>query len=694
MKISIRWKLFILVAGFNILVAFFLAYTVYNVSYKLFFDNFLKSKLQFAKSLSAGIDGNLYMTIDSLNNMQTHEYTRIQEYLHKLKVEDSTISYLYTLSYNRCKDQFSYTIDADNATENILWVETSGFAFEIHFDTLMKPFIVVNQEKSLDSIKFRTANNELITLRLEDNGGRCTVLLNNAQLASFAQNSASERVEFLDKEISFSCRHMCFNMPINGKMTTLHLSLSPRDQPFSSPGDLYSDDDKVLSLYRDILSQGKDSIDSTFKMSNYGRCMSAYGVIRNSKNESVGLVVVDFYERELSVLKSSVTRVSIIISIIAIIMVLIVLPILLEVFVIKHIKKLNSGMKLMGDRNFETRITIRSNDEFECLANGFNSMASNLREFYEHLDELVKDRTTVIEQQNEELQVQTDNLVEINDLLNDQNKILHSQKDKIEAQNTQIVSSITYAKRIQSALLQSQEAVDKLLPDNFILYKPRDIVSGDFYYIREIGDTILIIAADCTGHGVPGAFMSLLGISFLNEIVQNKDISRTDTVLNQLRDKIIQTFGLTGNRFDTRDGMDIAFVSLNKNTGHLQFSGAYSPLWVIRHSDQSEKAFSMLEIKGDSMPIGVHPKDCNKFTMHEMTLEKGDVFYLFSDGYISQFGGEIYARYKTCRMRETIKEIYHLPMAEQKRILKNNLNAWKGESEQTDDVLFIGVRMT
>ena len=140
--------------------------------------------------------------------------------------------------------------------------------------------------------------------------------------------------------------------------------------------------------------------------------------------------------------------------------------------------------------------------------------------------------------------------------------------------------------------------------------------------------------------------------------------------------------------------MDIAFVSLNKNTGHLQFSGAYSPLWVIRHRDQSEKAFSMLEIKGDSMPIGVHPKDCNKFTMHEMTLEKGDVFYLFSDGYISQFGGEIYARYKTCRMRETIKEIYHLPMAEQKRILKNNLNAWKGESEQTDDVLFIGVRMT
>jgi serine phosphatase RsbU (regulator of sigma subunit) len=264
------------------------------------------------------------------------------------------------------------------------------------------------------------------------------------------------------------------------------------------------------------------------------------------------------------------------------------------------------------------------------------------------------------------------------------------QKQLLEKSNKQVMSSINYAMRIQRALLMSQQTIDKLLPQNFILYLPRDVVSGDFYYIREVNNHILVVAADCTGHGVPGAFMSMLGISFLNEIVQNSSIEMTNLVLDTLREKVISSFAGS----ETRDGMDLSMVVIQREKGVVHFSGAYNNLWVVRGADKAGGLVSELEeIKGDSMPIGVHPKDDVPFAMKELTLSKGDTFYLFSDGYHSQFGGPRYDKFKTKNFKQLIHSISNLPMSEQKSILEQRLMEWRGYSEQTDDVLVIGVRV-
>lgn len=714
MRISIRWKLFVFVAGFNILVAIFLAFSVYKVSYQIFFDNFLKNKLMFARTVGAGIDGGVHASLDSLCDMQKTSYRRWQKYLNHLKQKDSSITYLYTLNYNKADSSFHYCVDADIAKANILWVEAKSFAFEVHIDSLAAPFFMFDQARSESMIKISSREGNF-DVTMDRNNGRLTVYVNGMEFAHVVSYSPFQ-IAVMDKQLTSTERNVETKLVYAGNETPINISISPKGDPFSNPGDFYQDEPEVIDLYRKILATGNDTIDASFKASNYGRCISAYGVVKDESGVPVGLVVVDFYEHELAVLKSSVTRVSTIISIGAILLVLIVLPFLLEMFVIKHIKKLDMGLKLMGDKNFEANISIRSNDEFERLAEGFNLMAQNLNSFYIDLEGKVQERTVTIEQQREELQVQTDNLMQINELLNEQYGILQKQKNKIEEQNIQLasvnreineqkelveqsnrqmLSSINYAKRIQSALLQPQMVIDSLLPENFVLYIPRDIVSGDFYYIREVNDIILIIAADCTGHGVPGAFMSMLGISFLNEIVQNCEIGRTDEALNKLRDKVKFSFRQPGVVGDTRDGMDMSFVALNKKTGYVQFSGAYSPFWLIKkHCMNPDVEVELLEIKGDPMPVGVHPKDTNSFTMHELVLEKGDTLYLFSDGYLSQFGGPGYNKFSTKRFREVIKQVYRLPMAEQKVMLGEKLHEWRGYSDQTDDVLVIGVRLS
>jgi serine phosphatase RsbU (regulator of sigma subunit) len=428
----------------------------------------------------------------------------------------------------------------------------------------------------------------------------------------------------------------------------------------------------------------------------------------------VGLVLVDFYEKELALMRSSVVNIAIVISVSAIVLVIVVLSILLELVVIRHIKLLDGGIKRMSNKQFETKIKIRTHDEFESLARGFNDMAKNLNLFYKDLDGIVKERTSTIMLQKEELQVQADNLLSTNELLNKQFELLLAQKEKIEQQhasleivnaeitkqkqviektNNQIVSSINYAMRIQRALLHSQEAIDALFPQNFILYLPRDIVSGDFYYIKEVDDIVLIVAADCTGHGVPGAFMSMLGISFLNEIVENFKVDKTSLILEKLREKVKYSFGQTGNRKDTYDGMDMALVALDRKKGVLQFSGAYSQLWIARKPMDGLEQDDFIAIKGDPIPIGLHPKDYQLFTQHSIPISEGDTLYLFSDGYLSQFGGSHNETFKIKRFKELMQSIVQLPMDKQKEVLLKTLVDWRGNTEQTDDVLVVGLKI-
>lgn len=259
-------------------------------------------------------------------------------------------------------------------------------------------------------------------------------------------------------------------------------------------------------------------------------------------------------------------------------------------------------------------------------------------------------------------------------------------EEKVRNQKESIESSIRYAKRIQNAVLPKRERVNEILNEHFILFKPRDIVSGDFYWINELDGKIYIVAADCTGHGVPGAFMSMLGVSFLNEIISKGRYKMASEILNQLRNSVKTTLSQTGKDKEAKDGMDIAICILDKKTLEMQYAGAYNPLYLFRNGE-------LMETSADRMPIGIYIKEKESFTNHEIQLEKNDVFYIFSDGYSDQFGGPKENKFATKALKKLLGEIYDKPMLEQKELLDNAYNDWKGDLEQIDDVVLIGVRI-
>lgn len=267
--------------------------------------------------------------------------------------------------------------------------------------------------------------------------------------------------------------------------------------------------------------------------------------------------------------------------------------------------------------------------------------------------------------------------------LNSANSKIWEQLHTIEEKNKNILDSINYAFRIQQAILPNHDEIKKAFPDSFVLYKPKDVVSGDFYWFAEKNDKKFIAAVDCTGHGVPGAFMSMIGSALLNEIVNDKKIIFADEILNALREGVIKSMKQTGAEGENKDGMDIALFVLNHNSA--EFSGANNPLWVISNNE-------LTEIPGDKQPIGIHSKT-GLFTRNTLSFEKNDCIYIFTDGYADQFGGTAGKKFKYKKLKELLLEIHKNPMDEQKQILEQTIETWKGSLEQIDDILIIGIRI-
>ncbi|HVN57002.1 MAG TPA: SpoIIE family protein phosphatase [Bacteroidales bacterium] len=259
------------------------------------------------------------------------------------------------------------------------------------------------------------------------------------------------------------------------------------------------------------------------------------------------------------------------------------------------------------------------------------------------------------------------------------------QKDEIVHQKKEIEDSIRYAMRIQTAVLPSEKVRNELFPDSFVLFRPLNIVSGDFYWISKVGDKTIYTAADCTGHGVPGAFMSMLGVAFLNEIVNKDNITSPDEILSQLREKVIQALQQHGASGEARDGMDMALVSINSKENILEYAGAYNPLIMIRNGDVSE-------IPADKMPVGFY-ENMQGFRKHQVRIERGDTFYLYSDGYEDQFGGPDGKKFKSKRLKELLLSISGSPPENQKEILEKSLDDWKGDLPQIDDIVVVGIRI-
>lgn len=311
-----------------------------------------------------------------------------------------------------------------------------------------------------------------------------------------------------------------------------------------------------------------------------------------------------------------------------------------------------------------------------------------------------------IQKSNKLIRIQNDQIEESNEELNQANEELHvtvetvnKQKAHIEKTNKEITASIYYAQYIQKAILPKIEDLKNLLHDYFVLYKPKDIVSGDFYWTTHIEGKTIIVAADCTGHGVPGAFMSMLGVSFLNDIINKEYITHPGVVLRRLRKEVIHALQQTGKLGEQRDGMDISLCTIDFKTMELQFSGANSPLYIIRHKDKEPivgaipVAYAdhvLYEIKGDRMPIALY-EIMDRFKMVELTLKKGDQLYMFSDGYVDQFGGKHGKRLKSKPFKELLLANCTKPLDGQKKILDSAFYDWKQENQQIDDIMVMGI---
>jgi serine phosphatase RsbU (regulator of sigma subunit) len=281
--------------------------------------------------------------------------------------------------------------------------------------------------------------------------------------------------------------------------------------------------------------------------------------------------------------------------------------------------------------------------------------------------------------------------------LKGKNTELERQKEYIEKIHLEITDSINYAKRIQSAILPDSNLLSGHFADHFILFKPRNVVSGDFYWFTKVENHIIVTVADCTGHGVPGAFMSMLGMSYLREIVQKEYMTEPSRILYKLRKEIVNTLNQKGIQSEQKDGMDISLISINfsdcdtesDKSFEMQWAGANNPCWIIKNGE-------FFELKPDKMPIGIHDK-MEKFTAQKVTLHSGDLIYLAGDGYKDQFGGPKSKKFMSKRLKELLINSSGGTMDNQKAILEKAIDEWQNgyeiKHEQTDDITILGIRI-
>ena len=270
----------------------------------------------------------------------------------------------------------------------------------------------------------------------------------------------------------------------------------------------------------------------------------------------------------------------------------------------------------------------------------------------------------------------------------DEAKILITeQKELLEAKNKEILDGITYAKRIQATILPPPKVVKKYLEDSFILYLPKDIVAGDFYWMEspvENENVVLFAACDCTGHGVPGALVSVVCSNALNRTVKEFNITQPAKILDKVAELVVIDFSKDENE-NVQDGMDASLCALNTETGALQWAGANNPLWIIRNGE-------LLETKANKQPIGKY-ENMQPFTNHNFATQKGDTIYLITDGYADQFGGEKNKKLGKAKFKELLLSIQHLTLLEQRNHLYEFHNSYRGTNEQVDDILIIGVKV-
>jgi serine phosphatase RsbU (regulator of sigma subunit) len=301
------------------------------------------------------------------------------------------------------------------------------------------------------------------------------------------------------------------------------------------------------------------------------------------------------------------------------------------------------------------------------------------------LNEELNSQNEEISTQRDEIEAQRDEIIGQRDEIAAQRDLVTIQKEQIEKIHHEVSQSINYATRIQTAILPESALLNKYISEHFVIFKPKDKVSGDFYWWAVVENSLIVAVADCTGHGVPGAFMSMLGTSFLREIVVKEYMTNPAIILKRLRKEIIHSLKQKGEYGEQKDGMDMALVVINTDTLETQYAGANNPLYIIRNK-------TLEEIRPDKMPVAIY-ENMHAYTNQEIVLQKGDCIYLMSDGYQDQFGGPKDKKFLSKKLKELLKTNSHLPMINQGEILEKTHDNWKGIGEQIDDITILGIRI-
>ncbi len=337
------------------------------------------------------------------------------------------------------------------------------------------------------------------------------------------------------------------------------------------------------------------------------------------------------------------------------------------------IRKLVTNVNRIADGNLSERAEVAGNNEITTLSQKFNVMIEQLEELYTDLDKKVKERTAQVVAQKEEIETQRDEL--------------EKHRDQLAEQQKHIMDSITYAKRLQTAILPTHDYIKDLFPDYFIVFHPKDVVSGDIYWFNQLNGKRYFSAIDCTGHGVPGAMVSMVGHNWLEYAVKDLKLERPVDILGALNEGVTSTFKEKDEDGAVKDGMDLALCCVDYKAMKLQFAGAYNPAIIVRNGE-------VIQLKGDKCPIGAFSRRAvEKYTHQEIDIQKGDMVYVFSDGYADQFGGEDGRKFLIANFKKLLVEVHTLPVEKQKDILEQTFFDWMKYENQLDDILVVGVRI-
>lgn len=330
---------------------------------------------------------------------------------------------------------------------------------------------------------------------------------------------------------------------------------------------------------------------------------------------------------------------------------------------VESMERTTEFAKQTGSGNFSAYYKPLSDGD--SLGQALLKMRDDLAENERVLEQKVIERTEEVVRQKEEIQ---------------------GKNQELEILYKQVTDSIHYAKRIQEAILPPREMFEQLLPNSFVLYKPKDIVSGDFYWLDKKGDSVYCAAVDCTGHGVPGAFMSIVGSNLLKDAFQNSGYSAPSEIMDKLNEGVASTLHVGQSEKQTKDGMDMTLCALNYQKLELQFAAAFNPLYLVRNGE-------LIQYKADKFPVGAFIGETRKFSNNTIQLQKGDMVYIFSDGYADQFGGPKGKKFMAGTFRNLLLEVSALAPAQQKQKLDETIEMWRGSLEQVDDILIIGIKI-